>query len=149
MVDKGTVGRGGMDWKFGVSRCKLVLIYIEWINNKVLIYSTGNYIQYPMINHNGKELKKKNVYVYIYIISSVQFHRSVVSDSLRPHEPQHTRPPCPSLTPGVHPNPWPSSRRCHPTISSSVVPFSSCPQSLPASGSDSQFKSINYIHIHI
>ena len=103
MVDKGTVGRGGMDWKFGVSRCKLALIYIEWINNKVLIYSTGNYIQYPMINHNGKELKKKNVYVYIYIISSVQFRRSVVSDSLQPHEPQHTRPPCPSLTPGVHP----------------------------------------------
>ena len=67
MVDKGTVGRGGMDWKFGVSRCKLVLIYIEWINNKVLIYSTGNYIQYPMINHNGKELKKKEcVCLYIH-----------------------------------------------------------------------------------
>ena len=66
MVDKGTVGRGGMDWKFGVSRCKLVLIYIEWINNKVLIYSTGNYIQYPMINHNGKELKKKEC-VCLYI----------------------------------------------------------------------------------
>ena len=56
MVDKKTVGKGGMDWKFGVSRYKLVLIYIEWINNMVLIYSTGNYIQYPMINHNGKEL---------------------------------------------------------------------------------------------
>ena len=133
MVDKGTVGRGGMDWKFGVSRCKLVLIYIEWINNKVLIYSTGNYIQYPMINHNGKELKKKkNVYVYIYIISSVQFCRSVISDSLQHHEPQHTRLPCPSLTPGVHPNPWLSSRRCHPTISSSVVPFSSWPSIFPS-----------------
>ena len=58
-----------------------------------------------------------------------------MSDSLRPHEPQHPRPPCPSPTPGVHPNPWPLSRWCHPTISSSVVPFSSCPQSLPASGS--------------
>ena len=68
-------------------------------------------------------------------ISSVQFSRSVVSDSLRPHEPQHTRPPCPSPTPRVHPNPCPSSRWCHPTISSSVVPFSSCPQSFPASGS--------------
>ena len=67
--------------------------------------------------------------------SSVQFSHSVLSDSLRPHESQHTRPPCPSPTPGVHPNPCPSSRWCHPTISSSVVPFSSCPQSLPASGS--------------
>ena len=56
-------------------------------------------------------------------------------DSLWPHEPQHTRPPCPSPIPGVHPNPCPSSRWCHPTISSSVVPFSSCPQSFPASGS--------------
>ena len=67
--------------------------------------------------------------------SSVQFSRSVVSDSLRPHEPQHARPPCPSPTPGVYPNTCPSSWWCHPTISSSVVLFSSCPQSLPASGS--------------
>ena len=64
--------------------------------------------------------------------SSVQFSRSVVSDSLRHHESQHARPPCPSPTPGVHSDsrPW-----CHPAISSSVVPFSSCPQSLPASES--------------
>ena len=67
--------------------------------------------------------------------TSVQFSRSIVSDSLRPHEPQHARPPCPLSTPGVHPNPCPSSRLCHPATSSSVVPFSSCPQSLPASGS--------------
>ena len=66
---------------------------------------------------------------------SVQFSRSVVSDSLQPHELQHTRPPCPSPTPRVHPDPCPSSRWCHPTISSSVIPFSSCPQSFPASGS--------------
>ena len=58
-----------------------------------------------------------------------------MSDSLRPHEPQHIRPPCPLPTPRVHPNPCPSSRWCHPTISSSVVPFSSCSQSFPASGS--------------
>ena len=58
-----------------------------------------------------------------------------MSDSLRPHEPQHSRPPCPSPTPGVHPNPCPSSWWCHPTISSSVVPFSSCLQSFLASGS--------------
>ena len=61
--------------------------------------------------------------------SSVQFSCSVVSDSLRPHEPQHARPPCPTPTPRVHPNPCPSSWWCHPTVSSSVVPFSSCPQS--------------------
>ena len=66
---------------------------------------------------------------------SFQFSRSVMSNSLWPHEPQHTRPPCPSPTPGVHPNPCPSSWWCHPTISSSVIPFSSYPQSFPASGS--------------
>ena len=69
----------------------------------------------------------------IYI--SFQFSRSVVSDSLQPHELQHTRPPCPSPIPKVHTNSHPSSRLCHPVISSSVVPFSSCPQSLPASES--------------
>ena len=66
---------------------------------------------------------------------SVQFSRSVVSKSWWPHEPQHTRPPCPSPTPGAHPNPCPSSWWCHPAISSSVVPFSSCLQSFPESGS--------------
>ena len=68
-------------------------------------------------------------------ISSVQFSLSVVSDSLLPHELQHARPPCPSPIPGVHSNSRPLSRWCHPDISSSVVPFSSCPQSLPASES--------------
>ena len=67
--------------------------------------------------------------------SSVQFSCSVVSDSLRPHESQHARAPCPSPTPGVHSNSCPSSWWCHPAISSSVVTFSSCPQSLPASES--------------
>ena len=66
---------------------------------------------------------------------SVQFSHLVVSDSLRPHGLQHARPPCPSPTPGVHSNSCPSSWWCHPAISSSVVPFSSCPQSLPASES--------------
>ena len=65
----------------------------------------------------------------------VQFSRSVVSDSLQPHELQHARPPCPSPTLRVHPNPRPSSRWCHPATSSSAVHFSSCPQSLPASES--------------
>ena len=68
-------------------------------------------------------------------IQSVQFSHSVLSDSLRPHELQHTRPPCPSPTSGVHSDSRPSSRWCHPTISSSVIPFSSCPQSLPTSES--------------
>ena len=78
---------------------------------------------------------KMTIYPSMLGISSAQFSCSVVSDSLRPHELQHTRPPCPSPTPRVHSDSHPSSRWCHPAISSSVVPFSSCPQSLPASGS--------------
>ena len=66
--------------------------------------------------------------------SSVQFSHLVVSNALQPHESQHTRPPCPSPTPGVYSNSCPSNRWCHPAISFSVIPFS-CPQSLPASGS--------------
>ena len=66
--------------------------------------------------------------------NSVQFRRSVVSDSLRPHGLQHARPPCPLPTPRVYSNSCPLSQWCHPTISSLVVPFSSCPQSFPASG---------------
>ena len=69
------------------------------------------------------------------VFSSVHLNRSVVSDSLWPHESQHARPPCPSPTPGVHSASCPSSQWCHPAISSSVVPFSSCPQSFPASES--------------
>ena len=68
-------------------------------------------------------------------LGSVQFSHSVVSDSLRSHGLQHARPPCPSPAPGVHPNSCPLNRWCHPTISSSVIPFSSCSQSFPASGS--------------
>ena len=73
--------------------------------------------------------------VPVYTFSSVQFSSSVVSDYLRPHGTQHARPPCPSPTPGVHPDSCPSSWWWLPAISSSVVPFSSCPQSLPASES--------------
>ena len=75
--------------------------------------------------------------------SSVQFSRSVVSNSLQPHEPQHARPPFPSPTPGVYPNSCPSSRWCHPTISSSVVPFSSC---LNLSQHQSLFKWVSSSH---
>ena len=69
------------------------------------------------------------------MFSSVQFSHSIVTDSLWPHESQPTRPPCPSPTPGIHSDSRLSSRWCHPAISSSVIPFSSCPQSLPASQS--------------
>ena len=72
-------------------------------------------------------------FLFIFFIRSDQISRSVVSDSLRPHESQHARPPCPSPTPGVHWDSCPSSQWYHPAISSSVFPFSSCPQSLPAS----------------
>ena len=75
-----------------------------------------------------------HIYIY-YSLSSVPFSHSVMSDSLRPHELQHARPPCPSPTARVHSNSCPSSRWCDPAISSSVIPFSCCPQSLPASGS--------------
>ena len=82
---------------------------------------------------------KKDFFCYIlkecmFWIYSIQFSRSVISDSLRPHESQHTRPPYPSPTPRVHSDSRPSSQWCHPAISSSVVPFS-CPQSLPSSES--------------
>ena len=75
------------------------------------------------------------VYTSVSSVQFSQFSRLVVSDSLRPHESQHARPPCPSPTPGVHSNSSSSSPWCNPVISSSVVPFSSCPQSLPASES--------------
>ena len=71
----------------------------------------------------------------LFFTVDVQFSQSVVSNSLRPHELQHARPPCPSPTPRVYPNSCPLSQWCHPIISSSVIPFSSCPQSFPTSGS--------------
>ena len=77
---------------------------------------------------------KKRIFLNLYTVLSVQFSRSVVSDSLPPHGLQHTRPPCPSPTPGACSNSCPSSRWYHPTISSSVIPFS-CLQSFPESGS--------------
>ena len=80
-------------------------------------------------------LKHKTVGETTRPLSSVQLSHSVMSDSLQPHELQHARPPCPSPTPRVHPIPCPLSQWCHPTILSSVVPFSSCPHSCPASGS--------------
>ena len=83
-----------------------------------------------------KITEKKIILKYeAFINLSDQISHSVVSDFLPPHESQHARPPCPSPTPGIHPDSYPSSQWCHPAISSSVVPFSSCPQSHPASES--------------
>ena len=83
----------------------------------------------------GKRRTSFQLYILSLTERSVQFSRSVISDSLRHHGLQHARPPCPSLTPRTYPNSCPSSRWCHPIIPSSVVPFSSCLQSFPASGS--------------
>ena len=83
----------------------------------------------------GEVLRRNDAYFLRSLqFSSVQFSCSVVSDSLWPHKSQHGRPPCPSPTRGVYPNPCPLSRWCHPAISSSAVPFPSCPQSFPALG---------------
>ena len=87
-----------------------------------------------MLFFNLELVLMNSTYGFIHF-SSVHFSRSVVTDSLWPHESQHTRPPCPSPTPGVYSNSCPLSRWCHPTISSSVIPFSSCLQSFPPSGS--------------
>ena len=88
-----------------------------------------------MANQFQESIPKDWCHALITTFSSVQFSHSVLSASSRPHESHHARPPCPSPSPGVYPNSCPSSQWCHPAISSSVVPFSSCPQSLPASES--------------
>ena len=95
----------------------------------MLIHDTNIYESHKMYANLKKPDKRD------YIFSSVQFSRSVMSDSLRPHGPQHTRPPCLLPTPGVYLNSCPLSRWCHPTISSSVLPFSSCLKSFPVSES--------------
>ena len=88
-----------------------------------------------MLEDISEGLKINWFALYFYMFSSVQFSCSAVSDSLRPHESQLARPPCPSPTPRIYSNSCPSSRWCHPAISSFVAPFSSCPQPLPGSGS--------------
>ena len=101
----------------------------------------GVYYYIPILELTGKtfgESRREKIFMNLKsttLLNDIQLSRSVISDSLWPHEPQHARPPCPSPTPGVQPNPCPSSRWCHRTVSSSVVPFSSCPQSFPASES--------------
>ena len=81
MVAKGEGGGGGKNWEFGISKCKL--LHIEWINNKVLLYSTENYIQYPMIIHNGKEYK--NVTLKFLVGSVIGFLLSLFSKQSHLH----------------------------------------------------------------
>ena len=103
-----------------------------------------SFLKFPKVclyylNDGGTKGQRENLLSTYFmsgsVLCSVQFSFSVISNSLQPHELQHARPPCPSQTPGVHPNPCPSTRWCHPTVSSSVFPFSSCAQSFPGSGS--------------
>ena len=100
--------RGGMDWGFGVGKCKQ--LHLESIKSEVLLHSTGKCIQSPGINCSGKEYKREYICVCVFVcIHSVKFSLSVVSDSLRPHELQQARAPCPSPTLGVHSDSCPSS----------------------------------------
>ena len=92
------------------------------------------FMQSQKVRHDSNWTTCAYIHIHTQIQWNIQFSRSVVSDSLRPHESQHARPPCPSPTPRVYPNSCPSSQWCHPAISSSIVPFSSCHQSFPASG---------------
>ena len=102
------------------------------------------YENFPKCLSKSSNVRTYSMYFLILIYSSVsQFSHSVMSDSLQPHEPQHARSPCPLLTPVVYSDSRPSSQWCHPAISSSVVPFSSCPQFLPASG---LFQWVNSLH---
>ena len=104
----------------------VLLIYLLMFSISSWFSLGGVYVLKPLTSKSGSPF---------FHILLFQFSCSAVSDSLRPHEPQHARHPCPSPTPRIHPNPCPLSLRCHPTFSSYVVPFSSCPQSFPASGS--------------
>ena len=128
-------------------RQKPVLLQLEKQRNKRSKFSE-NKIQVPLNfkkviwpqSYRQHKHRYKGIFITVFIILNdknmkTQFSHSVMSNSLWPHELQHARPPCPSPTPGVHPNPCPLSQWCHPTISSSVIPFSSCPQSFPVSGS--------------
>ena len=111
-----------------------LLISTELINGiwrQRIYFSSGKFSLRPEVLYHLLEFLETNGKYF----SSVQSSHSVVSDSLWPHESQHARPPCPSQIPWVYSNSCPSSRWCHPAMSSSVIPFSSCPQSLPASGS--------------
>ena len=120
----------------------------NWKLTKYLIYGLPSMVLIQLFYTSPNSCNTSKRYLFIkwwmdgekypspfVLFSSVQFSHSVISDSLWPHELQHARPPCPSPTPRVYPNSCPLSQWCHPTISFSVIPFSSCPQSFLASGS--------------
>ena len=103
--------------------CSVLTVHITFSNALVIYVQTGHYTDYKSIS------SPRLLFIYIPEHSSVQFSRSIVSDSLQPHVLQHARLPCPSRTPGAYSNSCPLSRWCHATISFSVIPFSSCLQS--------------------
>ena len=120
--------------------CVIGRRFTVWANREALLYPSHFLLQLQMNPKDSLENFKEWLEKLVRVPGtdkrySVQFSYSVVSDSWWPHEPQHARPSCPSPTPRVYPNPCPLSRWCHPAISSSAVPFSSCPQSFPALGS--------------
>ena len=110
--------------------------YIKWVWDPALLIPENSNIVILLLCLEIISSKESLIFATTWLkLVDIQISRSVVSDSLRPHESQHARPPCPSPTPRVHSDPRPSSQWCHPAISSSVVPSSSCPQSLSASES--------------
>ena len=123
--------------KFSVTETWVdVIVFLSWLSfSSVPFLFNENRNVFPKLSWDFYPFGSHHVCSECMLSAAVQFSRSVVSDFLWPHEPQHARPPCPSPTPGIHPNPCPSSWWCHPTISFSFIPFSSCPQSFPASGS--------------
>ena len=117
------------------ANCRSWKLSSSIITHELIAYSESISLSLSVSVSTERKRERETSVVLFLWISSVQLSRSVVSDSLWPHESHHTRPPCPSPTPGVHLDSCASSQWCHPAISSSVVPFSYCPQSLPASGS--------------
>ena len=113
---------------FIIIKCLKIIYIYHTVYYPIVVTSQSSYIFCQFILY-----LLQSTAAWIVLFRSDQISRSVVFDSLRPHESQHTRPPCPSPTPGVHSDSHPSTQWCHPAISSSVIPFSSCPQSLPAS----------------
>ena len=113
--------------------------YSWLINTEHTVFHSASRPLAPLMLETLNKLRSASVphspFNHMETLSWVQFSHSVVSDSLQSHQSQHTRPPCPSPTPTVHSDSRPSSQLCHPAIWSSVVSFSSCPQSLPTSGS--------------
>ena len=129
-------GEGGMNWENSIETCTSPCVNLDGQWKFAVWYRELKFIVLWQPGGVGRwGVARGTRHVYTDSVSSVQFSHSVVSDSLRPHESKHARPPCPSPTPGVYSNSCPLSWWCHPTISSSITPFSSCPQSLPASGS--------------